>query len=86
MACSCVENTLNQTTIVIGEVSDSGEYLLDKVDSYCRSYVFPQTREITKLVLAALENDEEVIGRAQLIMMERNMQMVLLLQIFLKMN
>nr|DAX88514.1 MAG TPA: hypothetical protein [Caudoviricetes sp.] len=37
-------------------------------------------------MLAALENDEEVIGRAQLIMMERNMQRVLLLQIFLKMN
>lgn len=68
LAASHIANTLNPSAIVIGGgVSAAGEYLLNNIIKYYYEYTFPQTRDVTKIVLAELGNDAGVIGAAQLV-------------------
>ena len=67
LASGNLGNTLNPDSIVIGGgVSAAGEFLRSRIEKYFNLYTFPQVRNSTKIKIAKLGNDGEIIGAASL--------------------
>lgn len=67
LACGNIGNMLNPSDIIIGGgVSAAGDFLLEKVQAYFKSFTFPQVQQSTFIKLAELGNEAGVIGAASL--------------------
>ncbi|MGY3750904.1 ROK family glucokinase [Vagococcus acidifermentans] len=70
LACGNIGNMLNPSSIVIGGgVSAAGNFLLERVKDYFKTFTFPQVTESTDIRLAQLGNEAGVIGAASLVLM-----------------
>lgn len=68
LALSHCANTLNPSKIIIGGgVSQAGDFLLNKLNEYYDTYIFPPIKGKSTLCLAELGNDAGIYGAAQLI-------------------
>ena len=67
LATANISNLLNPDSVVIGGgVSAAGEFLRGRIESYFKTYAFPQVRQSTHIKLAELGNDAGLIGAASL--------------------